>query len=259
MIVAYLLRLPAAATISSDDMARLMQAALQRNPATLLVLGRLLELPAALQLSKNQIVQFLRLTIDPTSEHISALHAFFERLCSLPAAATISSDDVEQLLQEALQCKRVSPSFRYGVCQLPAAVELSADAIVRLLRMTIDPANEDVAGLHEFVDELFRLPAAATISSDDVEQLLQEALQCKRVSLPLLDGMFELPAAVELSADPIARVLHTFIDFAGGDLAGLYTSVDKLCRLPAAATISRGDMAQLGQAALQRDLACLHF
>ncbi|KAF6255571.1 hypothetical protein COO60DRAFT_199617 [Scenedesmus sp. NREL 46B-D3] len=175
-IVAMFLRLPAAATISVDDMAQLLQAALQCNIATFTLLDGIWELPAAVQLRNKAAVQLLRMAADPTNKNVTGQHAFVQELCSLLAAATISSEDMEQLLQAALKRKPGAfASFDYDLLELPPALELSADAIVRLLRTAINSV-EEFNGAKRLVKRLLSLPAAATISSEDTEQLLPAAL-----------------------------------------------------------------------------------
>ncbi|KAF6246110.1 hypothetical protein COO60DRAFT_1242830 [Scenedesmus sp. NREL 46B-D3] len=251
-----LLMLPAAATISGDDMAQLLQAALQRGSVSLSLLDGMWKLPAAVQLSDKTVVKLLRMAADPSRGYVTRLREFVEKLCRLPAAATISIDDMEHLLQAAAQAKPVLfTSFDYAlVWALPAALELSADAIARLMRTILDASIEEVSESYVLVQRLLSLPAAATISSEDTGHLLQAAMQCK--SDPWcrpLSTIMKLPAVVELNASAIVRAVCTITSInTDGYTAGRRDYVERLLRLPAAATISSEDTEHLLQAAIQR-------
>ncbi|KAF6261936.1 hypothetical protein COO60DRAFT_699128 [Scenedesmus sp. NREL 46B-D3] len=251
--VRQLCALPAAEQLSSDAVTRLLlQAMQQRLPAAASQLRRLaaaeqlgteqvgdllqacvrtcsadghgwllndclqwiLRLPAVRELSSGAIVRVLNTAVNNIGERVLGLDQAVFHLMKLPAAATISGDDMAQLLQAALQCNSASLSLLDGMWKLPAAVQISGKDVGQLLRMAADPTSGIVTILRgACAQQLCRLPGAATISiDDDMEPLLQAAVAQRKVDAFAFASVLALPAVLELSADAIVRLLRTTLD-----------------------------------------------
>jgi hypothetical protein len=174
--LAPILQLPAVAAPSSDACVEFLEAVVKQEPsslntlgsrgshthATIAMVGRLLTLPAAAELSNSQVAQLLTaaavngssaclscmLRMAPTamiagrlsSEMLSqVLQQAVERgsepcsmlLCELPAAQQLSCESMEGLLAAAIASKSLLCTWK--LCLLPAAQQLSCEALVRLL------------------------------------------------------------------------------------------------------------------------------
>jgi hypothetical protein len=141
--------LPAAADIDSDAVIELLHEAVQQG--TIEVAAALCELPAAQHLTSAAVLQLLA-----SVEHYSGLpyDSCVDALCSLPAAAKLSSDDIGSLMLRALDL-------------------------------------EDPASIRSTVDQLSDLYAGCSISEDIVAQLLDKAARHTCVhAVNLLQGLY---------------------------------------------------------------------
>uniref|UniRef100_A0A383V6A8 Uncharacterized protein n=1 Tax=Tetradesmus obliquus TaxID=3088 RepID=A0A383V6A8_TETOB len=162
-----------------------------------------------------------------TAEHFEDV---LVNLCWLPAAQQLSSEEVQQLLQAAVE-RGCAPA---QLCELPAAAGITSDATLQLLQAAVSKGVN--------VEWLCELPAAAGISSEGVRQLLQAAV-CEGEFEWYFTGLLRLPAAAGISSDAVSQLMLLGLEKDG--------EVEQLFALPAAAGISSEALPQLLLAALK--------
>jgi hypothetical protein len=126
-----LIRLPAAAQLSSEDVIRLLLTAAAREAVlSVCVLRRL---PAAQQFDSAAVFQLLKAAIP--QDHVPW------PFCQPPAAAQLSSSDVFQLLQAAVQGSTSTSVVGY-MCYLPGAQQMNCQAVLQLLQTAVQHERE---------------------------------------------------------------------------------------------------------------------
>jgi hypothetical protein len=196
---------------------------------------------------------------DSIQQHIDAptletvlLHMTFDEacvnvLCRLPAAALLTSDALEKMLWAAFETGYVL-DYGSAVYRLPAAAHISSSAVLDMLEDRVYCLT------YEWVEALCSLPSAQQLSSDNVDELCQKALTYEGDHLVGL--LCQLPAAGQLDSGAIVQLLETAIECCTKRLSDEATDcVEHLCRLPAAAEISSSALVQLLQAALLKEHA----
>jgi hypothetical protein len=249
--------LPAALQLDSAAAARLLQAALKRGRPD--YVERLLELPAAEQLSGDMVSPVLHTLVDYGATQPDrivkqlCLHKGAWRLSSsalyqllfaaiqqdngsdtrcmqelarlpdvMPPAEHLDSNSVERLLVAAL---KASSDCAHWICQLPGAWQLDIAALEPLIEAAVlklsDPPK---LGLRS----LMRLPAAAQLSCDTVIRLLRFAITCGagHSFAPMLGH----PVAEQLTPDMVVELLQTALTHNPKPCFVIWL----LCALPAA-------------------------
>jgi hypothetical protein len=115
---------------------------------------------------------------------LAQLYGNIRPLCELPAAQQLSSEQIFQLLQAAVQYDGIP----WAVYQLLAAQHFSSGQMFQLLQAGVQHGRISSA--------LCKLPSAQQLGTEEVFQLLQTALQHCNIPEPL----YELPAAQQLSS-----------------------------------------------------------
>jgi hypothetical protein len=185
--VKVLCKLPAAAQLSSKTLSRLLLAAVEgyakilKQPSR--VLGEMAGLPAAQQLSSEEVLQQLQ----ASAQHNSSLPVPFLRL---PAMQQLSNTQVMQSLEAAVN--KGAGAFIESLMFLHSAAQPSRVQIMSLLETAVIAGNGSTDGL-------CRLPAARQLNNEAVFQLLQSAV--RNDSLTCTKALSRLPAA---------RLLHDF-------------------------------------------------
>jgi hypothetical protein len=89
-----------------------------------------------------------------------------------------------------------------AVCALPAAAQLGSDVVMQLLLVALQAQADD-----QCICSLRRVTAAAQINSIQLTEILQAAVQLRRVECTRM--LCSLPAAEEMSSEQVAAVLLT--------------------------------------------------
>jgi hypothetical protein len=233
LLCAHLMHLPAAAELSTEQVMQLIQKAALFNNAPAMRSFAISKITG--RLSSEMVLQTLQTVVEAGGG------ACTEALCLLPAAQQLGREAVVQLLQAA-----ADPLCTASLCQLPAAQQLSSEAVTRLLQ-----AAE--GGM--CTASLCHLPAARKLSCEAVAELLTTAVKksgpgpCQdrssRLHAGCISSLFLLPVTQEFCSATVARLLHA---------AAVHGSIEctiSLCRLPGAAQISRAAVARLLQTSMQ--------
>jgi hypothetical protein len=263
--IVLLMQLPAVSQLSSADVSQWMCEIAEHRlecVASDLYMPRLFNLPAAKQLSKDQVLVPLRALAQ------SGSIAGMAELTQLPAAQHISRWELAQLLQAAV--KSSSPGCAAALCKLPAAGRVDHNAVAELLKLAIHnggmclqqicrlpgagklSVDQLVTALHAAIEtdshksivELGRLPATAVISVQTLAQLLQAAARQGRSTC-----MWQLcmhPAVQHMDSTETVQALDAAVQ------RGCDACTEQLCRLPAAQRVSSDAVAVLLQAAVNR-------
>uniref|UniRef100_A0A383V5Y1 Uncharacterized protein n=1 Tax=Tetradesmus obliquus TaxID=3088 RepID=A0A383V5Y1_TETOB len=183
--------LPAAASISSEGVASLLQAAFsQRSAAGSILAGcaaqqainAVVHLPAFDQISCASAAQLMLAAATAAQhsgdaahchEHLRAVYGAFVFLCELPAARQLSSEQLLQPFQIVVQ--QHSGEWTERICRLPAAQQLSSAAVEQLLLAAAAARTPDVLSI---IRKLLGLPAAQHLSSAAIERCCWQLLQC---------------------------------------------------------------------------------
>jgi hypothetical protein len=250
-----LVRLPAAAHLSSDAVIRLLLAAAARQGYSTPCdnVHMLLQLPAARQFDSAAVLQLLQAAIQQGRMP--------QPFCRLPGAQQLSSGEVFQLLQAAVQLGMRSTSDLQRLCKMPGAQHLDSAAVFQLLQAAL----QGIWGT--FITRcLCELPAARQLDSQAVQQLLQAAVRrgldtshiCELPAAQELDrqtvlqlfqaaaqhgssvyGLFDVPAAQQLTSQHVLQLLEVAAQ------RGSTGSTRLLCQLPAAKQLSKKEVAGL--------------
>jgi hypothetical protein len=154
------------------------------------------KLPAAQQLGCSVVEQLLLAAIEH-SNNVSSDRCM-EALCGLPAASQLGSNSVTRLLLAA-----VEQNSRGGVawlCRLPGLQQADSAALKTLIEAALLDESFIVPAF--LLHYLLRLPAAAQLSIDAVDRLLNAALACKYPDCMRL--LLAHPMATQLSSDMVA-------------------------------------------------------
>jgi hypothetical protein len=213
--------LPGAAALSSTELVQLLAAVCERgrdmqeyaddNEAAgdgmTLLCVHLLRLPAAAELSTEQLMQ----PIQKAALFNNA--AAMRSSCVRGIAERLSSEMVLQLqLQRVIEADRGACTVT--LCSLPAAQELSCEAAAELLATVV---KQDKLGPHrkpskvqmEGILALLVLPAAKELCSATVAQLLHAAAE--HGSTKCTVALCHLSAAAQISRSADARLLRTLM------------------------------------------------
>ncbi|KAF6259810.1 hypothetical protein COO60DRAFT_1511392 [Scenedesmus sp. NREL 46B-D3] len=231
-----LCRLPAAADISSADVASLLQAAFLimhiRSRAGTGIKHLMYGLPAFSQLNSTEVAQLLRAGAQRCCNGAFA-YAFadaFTSLCGLPAAQHLSTEQVLQPLEVVVphnaRCTK-------ALCQLPAAQQLSSEAVAQLLQAAVKARSL------QCFEVLSSLAAAQQLSIKSVVQLLEAAVEARSIVGMLFT--VTLPAAAQLSSGHVSQALGAAL--ACPKHCHSDSCVAQICQLPAAAMLSSDQVA----------------
>lgn len=245
--------LPAAASLSSEGIASLLQAAFsQRSAAGSILAGcaarqainAVIHLPAFDQISCASAAQLMLAAATAAQcfgdaahchEQLRAVYGAFVFLCELPAARQLSSQQLLQPFQVVVQ--QHSGEWTERLCRLPAAQQLSSAAVEQLLLAAAAARTPDV---HSIIQKLFSLPAAHDLSSAGIEQLLLAvaAVYCPDMRA-FMKELLDLPAAQHLSSKAVEELLrvHLHASAAAGARADIRI-VQQLTAVPAAKALS---------------------
>lgn len=245
--VMYLWPAPAAAQLSSEAAVRLLAEAIKQRGASAIEV--LVTLAGATQMSSRQAMGLLEECLE-TSTYTDTRYttsACLLRLCRLPAAKALSSDDLVQLLQAVIKrgpCMDFSADPRFdgqavmtrSLLRLPAAADLSSSQMVQLL---------SVAALHNSnlcLSTLCGLSIAASLSIQLLLQPLQHAVACG--SGECTSALVRLlPSVQQLSVEALAQLLQAATD---------RMSVHCLCKLPAVMQLTTRQLSDAQQMYLSR-------
>jgi hypothetical protein len=214
------LQLTAVQQLNSEAVAQLLQAAIPKDSCE--ALGQLCRLPAGRQLSAAAVAQLLEAAWKG-KYHTSAGHLFdalpavqlldagmvarlaeltlhqsdgkyTTRLLTLPAAKELTTDMVTQLLAAAIEHSSVMYVWRL-YCT-PGALELSSEAVTKLLRVAVLQGSSAL----DHIANLSKLPAAASISTEQAQRLLQAAEDNLNSScrMRVFQRLWLFPAAAEV-------------------------------------------------------------
>jgi hypothetical protein len=216
-------------------------------------LEQLYALPAAAQLSSEAVVRLLLEGLKQR-QHISVA-----RLCSLKLAGAqnISSAQITEVL---IACAGVcidTPMDRTAAClsvtaigELPGVKALSSDELVQLLQAALEncpgkqsaPFDEQSAwGMVMLCVLVLRLPAAADFSTAQVMQLIRLAVQFD--SVVLMNALCQEGIVGRLSSEMLLQSLQHVVE------AGRFNCTAAMCSLPAVQQLDGEAVARLLQAA----------
>jgi hypothetical protein len=266
-----LVELPAAADISSADVASLLHEAFAEPADVGIAYATLdiMQIPAFQQLNSAEVAQLLHAAAqhysdgDETREYKGltslcelaaaqelsseqvlqplqlVVHSDVctEALCKLPAMQQLSSETVAQLLQAAIVGKS-ERSFEL-LCALPAVQQLGSVAVGELLLAALS------AHKYQCTKALWDLPATQQLDSGAVAQLMQAAVTAS--SIECIARI--VPAAVQLNSDQVASALTAAARF-GVRHRDSGNCFQRLCELPAAAMLSSTQVAAAVESAL---------
>jgi hypothetical protein len=237
----WLCELPAAADISSADVASLLREAFAKpsNDVIDLITQDIMQLPSYDHLNSADVAELLHAAAEYYVDG-SWWQTFkgLTSLCELEAAQDLSSEQVLQPLQLTLRQNGVGTA---ALCDLPAVQQLSSEAVAQLLQAAI------ASGCEGSVEALLDLPAVQQLSSYAVAQLLQAAIAAG--SEQSFELLFQLQAARQLSSGPAVQLLQAAL---AGDLE---QSFRLLCTLPPVQQLSSYEVELLLQAAVKRGSA----
>jgi hypothetical protein len=155
-------KLPAAAGLGADSVARLLERAWKQD--RFLCAAHLLDfLPAAQHLSASMVAQLAEITIERHNV------TYTSRLLSLPAAQELTVDMLVQLIHAAIQ--ESGHIYVWRLYCMPAAFQLSSSMVVTLMLTALEQGWCAVG----HVSNLIQMPGAAHIGDEEAEQLIQAA------------------------------------------------------------------------------------
>jgi hypothetical protein len=182
-----LCQLPAAQQLSADAVAELLEAAWKHNCHK--SAGHLFDaLPAVQLLDAGTVARLAELTLQQLNGTYTTC------LLTLPAAKELTTDMVTQLLEAAI--KQSESVYVWRLYCTPGALQLSSSAVAKLLRAAVLQGSSAL----DHVANLSKLPAAARISTEQAQQLLQAAednlhTSCK---MRVFQRLWHVPAAAEV-------------------------------------------------------------
>lgn len=242
----YLCQLPAAQLLGNDAVLPLLSEAVEQEEFCNCT-ATLCSLPGAvqLQLSSGDALHLLQAAVQRDDAISTAA------LCSLPAAADISSTEALQLLKTALQ--HYSQECLEPLVCLEGAHQLSCDAVAQLLHTAVQQRSRAYAAA------LQGLPGAQQLSSEAVLDLLVAAVG------PLLA---EQDAALEQLSSAGSSMGQTDVSSSGNNSSSSGSSsygsrisrarcAEVLCMLPGAQQLPSAVLVQLLQAAVKHGTACV--
>uniref|UniRef100_A0A383W436 Uncharacterized protein n=1 Tax=Tetradesmus obliquus TaxID=3088 RepID=A0A383W436_TETOB len=195
--VKHLWVVPAAEELTSNQVARLLQAATQLGSAGCVEI--LVRLPAAKQLDSGVVGPLLLAAMQQQQQQqqqqLRSVPHLCRHLCSLPGAQQLSRDAVVHLLQTAIANGRLNAVE--DACKLPASREISSEVLAQLVEAAV---RQDKGG----VGALCALPAAQQLTSTFLMQLLQADMQQRGSNI--LD-LCKLPGVQQLGRSPKGRQL----------------------------------------------------
>jgi hypothetical protein len=246
--VALLCKLPAASQLSSKAVANVLLTALHGprrdfqnlfTPAAEAV-NTLCGLPAAAGISVDQATELLKACVingAQQAHHKSNYGTIWGYISKLPSADLLGSSIMAELLNTAI--KLGSDDYARRLLALPAAASLnSRDLMQLLLQLSLEPASPP-SGLFNM---LMQHPNAERLSCHEATQLM---CACAERSMAFaLQQVCVKPAAKLLSKDQLLQPLTLAVQHGSASCA------EELCKLPAAQQMSSDELAQLLQAAV---------
>jgi hypothetical protein len=207
----------------------------------------ILGLPAGHELNKAAIVQLLQAAMLVNNAGCVG------KLCSLPAAKQLSSDDLECVLMAAagresvaLYCDETASAmleFVNWFLQLPLAQQLSSSTLSVIVAKVVQ--HRGFCSLKDA--ELFcRLPEAEQLSSSEVLDLLKVLVgqvEGDSTTDRAVELLCKLPSAQQLSTSNVIHLLESVMTMCvypfsfGRHRLRSPVAVESLCRLPAAQQI----------------------
>jgi hypothetical protein len=243
---ALLCRMPAAAQLSSEQVATLLHKAVHSDDFR--SVQPLLSLPAAEHLCSMCMEQLLRSALVSGRQRSCCV----QMLCSTPAARALGCDAVARLLQAAAQLGEgdwmgpgffATASYR-SLCSLPGAEQLTSSMIAAAMKAAAEKDRIDSLRL------LCELPAAEQLTSADVQVMLHAAVE--RNCIDSVMSMAQLPGAQQLTSADVQVMLHAAVERNYSD------SVMILAQLPAAQQLTSAQANLLLQVAMkQRFSSCM--
>jgi hypothetical protein len=189
---------PAAAQqLSSEALAQLLQTAVDKDSCH--AVDRLCQLPAAQRLSAGVVAQLLKAAWLKRHD-ILAGHLFD----ALPAVQQFDAGTVAQLAELTLQ--QGNGTYTTCLLTLPAAKELTTDMVTHLLGAAIQQSDE------VYVWRLYCTPGALQLSSDAVTQLLHAAILQGQSAIDHFANLSKLPAAAQISKEQAEQLLQAAED-----------------------------------------------
>jgi hypothetical protein len=146
------------------------------------VLALLQGLPAAAQLSSRQVDELLQTTVS------AALQQQQHSIAAFGGRQALSSFEADSIEQSAAACKAVAQVWSaavQAVVSMPVAHKIKADSVLKLLMQAV---NQDAA---DTVQPLASIESLQQLDSKQVELLLQPAWQ--RQQYGCLHGLLQLP------------------------------------------------------------------
>lgn len=240
----HLVRIPAAAAISSANLVNLMQTAVAHGSSGEASAWALCTLQPATNWTKEELLPVLQQAV---AKHCAA---GVQSLSSLPAANSLTAEDLRHLLETAIEAKCCAALVT--LCKLSAAENITVDECIGLMQSAI---AQKVASS---MQDLCSLSAASTISVVAWSDLLTSAMQ-KSPADSTSSGVLivrssngshtidehswtplcDLPAAKRASSAVVAELL------AVGITHDRPSEIKSLCSLPAAAAIPQQQVLQL--------------
>lgn len=215
-----LMQLPAAQQLGSRDVTQLIQAFVSRceaagKPIISEHLRCLLELPAAREVSAEQLLQML--TELSQGFRMVSLWNVSQQLRQLPAWQRMTAADLVRILKLCLgqhlakykACSALCAQVSRVLSQHPASGQLSEAGVADLLRDILGRWGTTAA----VVQVLLQHPAAAAIDAGVAGKLLAECIgssnfEDKAESAAVMSVLLQLPAAQGLSTQQVTALVH---------------------------------------------------
>lgn len=190
--VSMLCKLPAAQSLSTDDVEQLLLQAVQVCTQRQLVVLPLLELPAVQQLNSGSIVRLC------VAACYTAAREIVPKLALLPNARYIETAAARRVLQAAIEQKDLA--IVESICKLPGLQQLPAQDVLPILRGLLhDTCGDEITTFaSEVVALLVNLAGASAIPVDAVYELLQVSDQCRVYAgrVTCAQGLFQMRMSV---------------------------------------------------------------
>jgi hypothetical protein len=224
-------KMPAAAQLSSEQVATLLHKAVQRDDGFCLEL--FLSLPAAEQLSSVCMEQLLCLSVVCAKVRSECVFV----LCSDSPARELSCEAVARLLLAAAQQEGLFKGVGYNLlCGLPGAAHLTSSMIAAAMQAAVEEGN---SGCLQLLCEL----TAAELTSADVQVMLHAAVKRNHQDSVMFQA--RLPVAQQLTSAEVLALLQVAV-------TQYYSRCTQhLCQLPGARMLSKEAIEPLVQAAVK--------